>query len=136
MDEDHDTIGRIPDCTRTIAVVDLSPSPDRPSHGVAAYLQKQDFRIIPVNPNADEVLGKRSYPDFVAVPKPVDLISVLRRSDFVAPVVDQAVQIGAKYVWLQDGVIDPVAAEVARSTGLAVVIDDCIYRQHRRRRAT
>ncbi len=134
MDEHTDVIDRILDGTRTVAVVGLSPSPSRPSHGVAAYLQGQGFRVIPVNPNCTEVLGERSYPDLAAVPEPIDLVDIFRRSEFAAPVVEQAVRIGAKYIWMQDGVIDDAAAEVARAAGLAVVMDDCIYRQHRARR--
>jgi predicted CoA-binding protein len=134
MDEHTDVIDRILDGTRTIAVVGLSPNTHRPSHGVASYLQGQGYRVIPVNPNCTEVLGERSYPDLASVPPPVDLVSVFRRSQFVAPIVEQAVQLGAKYVWMQDGVIDEAAAEVARNAGLLMVMDDCIYRQHRARR--
>ena len=133
MDEAHDTIGQILDGTATIAVVGLSPSPNRPSHGVAAYLQRQGFLVIPVNPNADEVLGEKSYPDLASIPEPVDLVDIFRRSEFVSPVVEQAIEIRAKYVWMQDGVVDDDAAEIARSAGLLVVMNDCIFRQHRRR---
>jgi predicted CoA-binding protein len=135
MTEAHDTIGRMLDGTRTIAVVGLSPSPNRPSNGVAAYLQRQGFRVIPVNPNVDpdEILGERAYPDLASVPEPIDLVNIFRRSEFIGPVVAQAIEIGAKYVWMQDGVIDDDAAEVARSAGLLVVMNDCIFRQHRSR---
>ena len=134
MDEHTDVIDRILDGTHTVAVVGLSPSPSRPSHGVAAYLQGQGYRVIPVNPNCAEVLGERSYPDLASVLEPIDLVDIFRRSEFVAPIVEQAVRVGAKYIWMQDGVIDHAAAEVARTAGLLVVMDDCIYRQHRARR--
>jgi predicted CoA-binding protein len=135
MTEAHDTIGRILDGTATIAVVGLSPNPNRPSHGVAAYLQRQGYRIIPVNPNAgpDEILGERAYPDLASVPESVDLVDIFRRSEFVGPVVEQAIAIKAKYVWMQDGVINDDAAGVARLAGLLVVMNDCIFRQHRSR---
>jgi uncharacterized protein len=133
MTEARDTIGRILDGTVTIAVVGLSPNPNRPSHGVAAYLQRNGYRIIPVNPNAEEVLGEKCYPDLASIPDPIDLVDIFRRSEFVGPVVEQAIAIKAKYVWMQDGVIDDTAADVARAAGLLVVMNDCIFRQHRRR---
>lgn len=115
---------------RTIAVVGLSPDPRRPSHGVARYLQRTGYRIVPVNPNVDQVLGERSYPSLREVPVPVDVVDVFRRSEFVGPIVDDAIAIQASAVWLQDGVIDQVAAERARASGLDVVMDDCIMRRH------
>jgi predicted CoA-binding protein len=135
MDEAHDTIGQILDGTRTIAVMGLSPSPNRPSHGVAAYLQRQGYRVIPVNPDAvpDEILGETVYPELASVPESIDLVHIFRRSEFVGPIVEQAVQIGAKYLWMQDGVVDADAAQVARSAGLLVVMNDCLFRQHRSR---
>ena len=134
-DAPTDTIQRILDGTSTIAVVGLSPRPDRPSHDVARYLMSQGFRVIPVNPNEDEVLGEKSYPDLVSVPQPIDLVDIFRRPEFVPPVVEQAVRVGAKYVWMQDGIVNKEAAAVAESAGLLVVMDDCIYRQHRSRRS-
>ena len=133
--EANDVIGRILDGTRTIAVVGLSPSPHRPSYGVAAYLKAQGFRIIPVNPNCDEVLDEKCYADLTQIPDSIDLVDIFRRSEFVPPVVEQAIEVGAKYVWMQDGVVHHNAAAAASSAGLLVVMDDCIYRQHRRRRA-
>ena len=110
--------------SRTIAVVGLSPNPERDRHRVAKYLQAQGYRIIPVNPMAEEVLGERSYPDLKAVPEPIDMVDIFRRSELVQPVVEQAVEVGAKYVWMQDGVINEAAARIARDAGIGVVMDD------------
>jgi predicted CoA-binding protein len=125
-----DVADRILQSARTIAVVGLSPDPRRPSHGVARYLQRAGYRIIPVNPNLDEVLGERAYPSLRALPDPVDVVDVFRRSVFVGPIVDDAIAIRAHAVWLQDGVIDQLAAERARAAGLDVVMDDCMMRRH------
>jgi uncharacterized protein len=125
-----DVADRILQSARTIAVVGLSPDPRRPSHGVARYLQRVGYRIIPVNPNLDEVLGERAYPSLRALPDPVDVVDVFRRSVFVGPIVDDAIAIRAHAVWLQDGVIDQLAAERARAAGLDVVMDDCMMRRH------
>jgi predicted CoA-binding protein len=119
---------------RTIAVVGLSPDPRRPSHGVARYLQRAGYRIIPVNPNVDEVLGERAYASLRQIPQPVDVVDVFRRSEFVGPIVDDAIAIKANAVWLQDGVVDEDAAMRARASGLDVVMDDCIMRRHAQRR--
>ena len=118
----------------TIAVVGLSPDPRRPSHGVARYLQRVGYRIIPVNPTIAEVLGERAYPNLRQVPEPVDVVDVFRRSEFVGPIVDDAIAIKAGAVWLQDGVIDEAAAARARAAGLDVVMDDCMMRRHAQRR--
>ena len=125
-----DAADRILDRAQTIAVVGLSPDPRRPSHGVARYLQRAGYRIIPVNPNADAVLGEKSYGSLRELPEPVDVVDVFRRSEFVGPIVDDAIAIKAGAVWLQDGVIDEAAAERARVAGLDVVMDDCMMRRH------
>jgi predicted CoA-binding protein len=119
---------------RTIAVVGLSPDPRRPSHGVARYLQRAGYRIIPVNPNVDEVLGERAYASLRQIPQTVDVVDVFRRSEFVGPIVDDAIAIKASAVWLQDGVVDEDAATRARASGLDVVMDDCMMRRHAGRR--
>jgi len=115
---------------RTIAVVGLSNNPRRPSYGVARYLQRAGYRIIPVNPNVAEVLGERAYATLSELPGPVDVVDVFRRSEFVGPIVDEAIAIGAAAVWLQDGVVDEAAAGRARAAGLDVVMDDCMMRRH------
>src|SRR6266576_3999983 len=128
--QDVDVAEKILDSARTIAVVGLSANPRRPSHGVARYLQRAGYRIIPVNPNVADVLGERAYPALAALPGPVDVVEVFRRSEFAGGIVDEAIAIGAGAVWLQDGVVDEAAAERARAAGLDVVMDDCMMRRH------
>ena len=110
--------------SRTIAVVGLSPNPERDSHRVAKYLQAQGYRIIPVNPNTHQVLGETSYPSLTSVPVPVDMVDIFRRSEYVLPVVEEAIQVGAKYIWMQDGVINQEAADRALEQGQLVVMDN------------
>ncbi len=110
--------------TRTIAVVGISDKPWRASHYVARYLQEEGFRIIPVNPYLDEVLGERAYPDLLSIPEPIDMVDIFRRPEFVGPIVDEAIEIGAKYVWMQDGVVNEEAAVKARAAGILVVMDN------------
>ncbi len=116
---------------RTIAVVGLSSNPLRPSHGVAAYLQSQSYRVIPVNPGEATVLGERAYPRLEDVPVPVDIVDVFRRSDAVPEIAASAIAIGAKMLWLQEGVTHPAAEAQARAAGLLVVSDRCILKAHR-----
>ena len=115
---------------RTIAVVGLSSNPMRASYGVARYLQRQGYRIIPVNPNETEVLGERAYPSLAAVPEQFDLVDIFRRSEDAGEFVDEAIRLGTKAVWLQDGVIDEAAARRAADAGLLVVMNNCILREH------
>jgi predicted CoA-binding protein len=117
---------------RTIAVVGLSGKRYRPSYGVAEYLKRAGYRIIPVNPMEKEVLGERSYPDLESIPEPVDLVDVFRRSEHVPEIVESAIKIGAKAVWMQEGVMHEAAAARAEAAGLAVVMDRCILKDHRR----
>lgn len=117
---------------RTIAVVGLSSKRYRASHGVAEYLQKAGFRIIPVNPQETEVLGEKCYPDLDAVPGPIDIVDIFRRSECVPPIVEAAIRKGAKAVWMQEGVIHEEAAAAARAAGMEVVMDRCILKEHRR----
>ena len=121
--------------SRTIAVVGLSPEPDRPSYQVARYLKEQGYRIVPVNPGAKEILGEPCYPDLRSIPEVVDAVDIFRRSEEVPAVVEEAIRIGAKAVWMQEGVIDEAAAARARETGLLVVMDKCMLKQHRRLKA-
>ena len=110
--------------SKTIAVVGLSDNPDRPSYGVTRYMQDQGYRIIPVNPMIEEVLGEKSYPDLKSVPVPIDMVDIFRRSELVAPVVDEAIEVGAKYIWMQDGVINEEAAAKAEAAGIPVIMND------------
>lgn len=119
--------------SRTIAVVGLSDNPERISYRVAQYLQSQGYRIIPVNPVIASVLGETSYPDLKSVPEPIDMVDVFRRSELVAPVVDEAIEVGVRYIWMQDGVMDETAAAKAEAAGIPVVMNDCTLRQHQRR---
>jgi predicted CoA-binding protein len=118
--------------TRTIAVVGLSNKPQRDSHMVASYMQKAGYKIIPVNPAVSDVLGETSYPDLEAIPETVDMVDVFRRSEFVAPIAEKAIAIGAKSLWLQLGVRHDEAAEKARQAGLVVVQDLCLKIEHAR----
>lgn len=116
--------------TRTIAVVGLSPDPFRASHGVAHYMQQHGYRIVPVNPNVTEVLGEQSYADLESIPFPVDMVNIFRRSEAVPPFVDSAIRIGAKSVWMQEGVAHDEAAAAAQAAGLEVVMDRCLLKEH------
>ena len=132
---DKATIGRILEGVQVIAVVGLSSKKERAGYYVPAYLQKQGYRIIPVNPHIEKALGERAYPDLRSVPERVDLVLLVRRSEAVPPFVEAAIQIGAKAVWMQIGVVNVEAAEKARQAGLAVVMDTCMMVEHRRRRS-
>src|SRR5580700_5077380 len=127
-----DPIAEILNRYRTIGVVGLSSNPARPSYGVTQYMQSAGYRIIPVNPNEREVLGEKSYARLEDVPEKIDVVDVFRRSEFVPEIVDAAIRVGARAIWLQDGVVDEVAAQRARDAGLFVVMDACILREHRR----
>ena len=118
---------------RTIAVVGLSNSPLRPSHGVSAYMQSQGYQIIPVNPQVEESLGEKSYPSLLDVPEKIDLVNVFRRSEYVGEIVDQAIQLKVPAIWLQEDVINEAAAQKARQAGIFVVMDRCILKEHRAR---
>jgi predicted CoA-binding protein len=118
--------------SRTIAVVGLSSKRFRPSYGVAEYMQRAGYRIIPVNPEESEVLGEKSYQDLDSVPEAVDIVDIFRRSEFVAEIVEAAIRKGAKAIWMQEGVIHEEAARRAAEAGLDVVMDRCILKEHRR----
>ena len=119
---------------RTIAVVGLSAKRYRPSYGVAEYMQRAGYRIIPVNPHETEVLGEKCYPDVESVPEPIDIVDIFRRSEFVPEIVEAAIRKGAKVIWMQEGVIHEEAARRAQEAGLEVVMDRCILKDHRRLR--
>jgi predicted CoA-binding protein len=128
-----ETIARILDECRTIAVVGLSSDPTRPSNGVASYMNRQGYKVIPVNPNETEVFGDKAYRSLAEVPEQIDLVNVFRRSSEAGSAVEQAIAVGAKAVWLQEGVIDNAAAQRALDAGLLVVMDRCWLKEHVRR---
>lgn len=118
--------------SQVVAVVGLSSKPDRPSYKVASYLKEQGYKIIPVNPAEKEILGELCYPDLASIPESVDVVDVFRRSEEVAPIVEEAIRIGAKAVWMQEGVINEEAAVRAMAAGLVVVMDKCMRKEHRK----
>ena len=118
---------------KTIAVVGLSNSPLRPSHGVSAYMQTQGYKIIPVNPEIRGSLGEKAYPSLREVPEKIDIVNIFRRPEFVEEVVDQAIQLKIPAVWMQEDVIHEAAAEKARKAGIFVVMDRCILKEHKAR---
>ena len=120
------------DDARTVAVVGLSSDSSRPSFGVAEYLKEQGYRIIPVNPNENEVLGEKAYPSLTDVPEGVDVVDVFRRAEHTPEIARQAVKIGAKVLWLQEGVVNDEARRVAEEAGLEVVMGVCMAHSHRR----
>jgi predicted CoA-binding protein len=127
MDSIHDLLKN----SRTIAVVGLSDNPLRAAHGVSAYMQMQGYRIVPVNPECDFVLGERSYKSLLDVPEKIDIVNIFRRPEFVPPIVDQAIQLKVPGIWMQEGVIHEEAAQRARQQGIYVVMDKCILKEHR-----
>jgi hypothetical protein len=118
---------------KTIAVVGLSDSPLRPSYGVSAYMQAQGYKIIPVNPVITEALGERSYASLLDVPENVDIVNVFRRPEFVDEIVQQAIQLKAPAIWMQEGVVNEAAAAKARRSGIFVAMDLCILKEHKAR---
>jgi|SRR5262245_19798732 len=116
----------------TIAVVGLSNKRWRPSYGVSEYMQRAGYRIIPVNPALSEALGEKCYPDVGAVPEDIDIVNIFRRPEFVLEIVDAAIRVGAKAVWMQEGVVHEAAAERAQAAGLTVVMDRCLLKEHRK----
>ena len=131
-----DPITEILKTPKTIAVVGLSSNPMWPSHGVAAYMQAAGYRIIPVNPNETEVLGEKSYARLEDVPEKIDIVDIFRRAEEVPRVVESAIRVGAKVVWMQLGIESEEAAEKARAAGLVVIEDACILIEHRKREGT
>ena len=117
---------------KTVASVGLSSNQQKESFWIASYLKEQGYRVIPVNPTANEILGEKAYPDLSAIPEKVDVVQVFRRPEDVPPVVDEAIKIGAKVVWMQEGIVHEEAARKAREAGLQVVMDACMRATHRR----
>jgi hypothetical protein len=128
-----DPIAELLKAAKTIAVVGLSNNPMRPSHGVSAYMQNQGYRIIPVNPHVRECLDEKAYPALLDVPEKIDIVNIFRRSEFVEPVVDQAIELKVPAIWMQQDVIHEKSAEKARRAGIFVVMDRCILVEHRAR---
>ena len=117
---------------KTIAVVGMSPKQERPSHYVAMYMKEKGYAIYPVNPGHDKIAGINCYPDLKDIPDSIDVVDIFRRSEFVPLIVDSAISIGAKAVWMQDTVIHEEAGKKAEEAGLLVVMNDCMLRQHRK----
>lgn len=127
---DSTTIQKIFDL-KTIAVVGMSPKPERPSHYVALYLRDNGYTIFPVNPGQDEIAGLKCYPSLLDIPKTVNIVNVFRRPEHVMPIAEAAIKIGAKALWLQDAVINVEAVKIAERAGMLVVMNDCMLRRHR-----
>lgn len=128
-----DEIGQLLKSAKTIAVVGLSNSPLRPSHGVSAYMQTNGYRIIPVNPTINGALGEKAVASLSDVKEKIDIVDVFRRSEFVPQVVDEAIRLKVPAIWLQEGVVHEAAAAKARAAGIFVVMDRCILKEHRAR---
>ena len=126
-------INQILEECRIIAVVGLSSKPSRASNSVARYMKQQGYKVIPVNPNEEKVFGEKSYTSLGDVPEKIDLVDIFRRPDQAGTAVDEAIKVGAKAVWLQEGVIDHAAAQRAQEAGLLVVMDRCWLKEHIRR---
>ncbi len=118
--------------TKVIAVVGLSDQPDRPSHYVSQYMLANGYEIIPVNPAASTILGRPAFPDLNSIPGPVDMVNIFRRPEAVPAIVDEALAIGAKSIWMQEGVIHEQAADKARQAGVKVIMDRCLLKEHQR----
>ena len=127
------TIDEILKSSKTIAIVGLSSNKFRPSYGVAKYLQAAGYRIIPVNPQETEVLGQKSYARLEDVPEKIDAVDIFRRPEYVPDIAESAIRLGVRAVWMQEGVINPEAAEKARQAGLLVVMDHCMLKEHGKR---
>jgi predicted CoA-binding protein len=125
-------IDEILDSSKVIAVVGLSSNPDRPSYVVANYLKSKGFKIIPVNPKGKEVLGEKTYPSLKEIPQKVDMVDIFRQPEFVLPIIDDAIAVGAKVIWMQEGIVNHKAALKASEYGLKVVMDKCILKEVRR----
>ena len=127
--DDSQDIQKILSQYRTVAIVGASPNPERPSHRVADFLKKEGFRVIPVTPNADKVVGETAYPNLTSIPVSVEVVDIFRRSEDVLPVVEEAIAIGAKAVWMQEGIVNEEAAARARKAGLTVVMNHCMRKE-------
>jgi len=133
MSNDHNQkMTNILKSTNTVASVGLSSNPQKDSYGVAAYLMEQGYKVIPVNPTAIEIMGEKAYPNLSDIPEKVDVVQIFRKPEDVPPVVDEAIKIGAKVIWMQEGIVNYEAARKAEEAGLQVVMDACMRATHRR----
>lgn len=128
MSLEHDLLRKY----HTLVVVGLTNNPDKPAHWVSEYMIEQGYTVIPVNPNEENVLGLKTYPDLASVPGPVDFVDVFRRPQFCADVAREAVAVGAKVLWLQQGIVSPEARRIAEEAGITYVEDRCVLAEHRR----
>jgi predicted CoA-binding protein len=128
----NETIKKVLEDCKTIAVVGLSSDPGRPSYGVASYMRRRGYKVIPVNPNETEVFGDKAYSSLAEVPEKIDLVDIFRRPSEAGKAVDEAIAVGVKAIWLQEGVIDQAAAQRAQDAGLLVVMDRCWLKEHAR----
>ena len=117
---------------KTVAIVGLSANPERPSHHVGAYLKEKGYRVIPVNPGEKKILGEICYPDISSIPGKIDVVDIFRKSEDVPPIVKDAIKCGAKAVWMQEGVVNQAAADEAQKSGLKVVMNKCMFKEHSR----
>lgn len=130
MNDFEKAVREILETTNTIASVGLSSNPEKESYGVVSYLKRQGYKIIPVNPNASEILGEKAYPSLSDIPDKVDVVQIFRKSEDVPPVVEEAIKIGAKVVWMQEEVINNAAGQAAHEAGVFVVMDTCMRAAH------
>jgi uncharacterized protein len=130
--EDDSGLRQILSTAKTVATVGVSSNPDKPSYGIFQYLSEVGYNMIPVNPTVPEILGKRTYPDLLSMPEKPDVVQVFRKPEDVPAVVDQAIQVGASVVWMQEGVVNQQAAARAEKAGLKVVMDRCMMKTHQR----
>jgi predicted CoA-binding protein len=130
VSDDH--LKDILNATKSIAVVGISDRKNAPAHSVPVYLQKQGYQIFPVNPKYEHVLGEKAYPNLLAVGESVDVVLVFRRSEFVPEIIQQAIEIGVKVVWMQEGIVNLDAAEAAKDAGMEVIMDTCMRATHQR----
>jgi predicted CoA-binding protein len=130
---DTDPVTGLLERSRTIAVVGLSNSPLRPSHGVSAYMQTQGYRVIPVNPKIQGSLGEKAFASLLDVPEKIDIVNIFRRPEFVEEIVDQAIRLKVPAIWMQESVVHEKAAEKARKAGIFVIMDRCILKEHKAR---
>ena len=130
MDREDQVISKI-FAMKTIAVVGMSPRPERPSHYVSQYMSENGYNIIPVNPGHSQILHRKSYPTILDIGEPIDIVNVFRRSEYVLPIIKDAIKINANAIWLQDGVISDEGEKLAKENDILFIMNDCLLRRHR-----